>query len=66
MKKTLIKAARKELLAVANCYEPIRRKFLKGIFFDSKTDCFCWIGHAHNYSIHKSNLIRNYRFEDVP
>lgn len=56
MKKTLIKAARKELLAVANCYEPIRRKFLKGVFFDNETDCFRWIGHAHNYSIHFSKL----------
>lgn len=56
MRKKAFKAARKELLAVANCYEPNRRKVLKGVFFDSTTDCFRWIGHAHNYSIHHSKL----------
>lgn len=56
MRKKAFKAARKELLAVANCYEPIRRKVLKGVFFDSRTNCFRWIGQAHNYSIQANEV----------
>lgn len=42
--------ARQQLLAVANCYEPRRRKVLRGVFFDNSRGCFRWIGHAHDYS----------------
>lgn len=44
--------ARRELLATANCYEPRRRKVLRGVFFDNRLDCFRWIGQAHDYSYH--------------
>lgn len=44
--------ARKELLAVANCYEVKKRKFLRGVFYRHTPQGlhFQWIGKAHDYS----------------
>lgn len=50
--KQQLRTARRELLAVANNYEPRRRKVLRGVFFDSRLGCFRWIGQAHDYSYH--------------
>lgn len=47
---TEIKTARRQLLAIANCYEPVKRKQLRGVFFDENTNRYRWIGQAHDYS----------------
>ena len=52
----LLQVARAKLLALANCYEPKRRKVLRGVFFDRNTDCYRWIGFAHDYSVHVTCL----------
>lgn len=45
------KEARKELLELANCYEPVKRKVLRGVVFRIvEGDLFSkWYGH-HDYS----------------
>jgi hypothetical protein len=48
------KQARKAILEIANCYEPIRRKVLKGVTFQIDTDgdlVAMYIGKAHDYHI---------------
>ena len=48
--KQQLKKARQELLTTANCYEPVRRKVLRGVFYDNQLGRFRWIGKAHDYS----------------
>lgn len=48
--KKQYKQARRELLALANCYEPKRRQVLRGVFYDNEKGCFRYIGKAHDYS----------------
>ncbi len=48
--KQQFQMARHELLATANCYEPVRRKVLRGVFYDNQLGCFRWIGKAYDYS----------------
>lgn len=46
------KQARKAILEIANCYEPIQRKVLKGVTFQTDTDgelVARYIGKAHDY-----------------
>lgn len=47
----LLRQARRELLVIANNYEPRRREALRGVFYDNSRGCFRWIGHAHDYSV---------------
>lgn len=51
-----VRAARSALLAIANCYEPKRRKILRGVFYDKSTGSYRWIGEAHDYSVFPSSL----------
>lgn len=43
--------ARKELLAIANCYEPRKRKLLRGVYYDRQRDTFRWSGQSHDYTV---------------
>lgn len=43
--------ARKELLAIANCYETRKRKFLRGVYYDRQRGTFRWSGQAHDYTV---------------
>lgn len=45
-----LKQARRELLVIANCYEPKKRKVLRGVFFDKPSGRYRWIGQSHDYS----------------
>lgn len=54
MKTIIKKQLAQELLSLANSYEPKQRKQLRGIKYLS--DCAKWIGHAHDYTVHVSQL----------
>lgn len=43
--------ARKELLVIANCYEPRKRKLLRGVYYDRQRGTFRWSGQAHDYTV---------------
>lgn len=45
------RTARKELLAIANCYEPRKRKELRGVYYDRQRGTFRWSGQAHDYTV---------------
>lgn len=46
---SLKRKARRELLAIANCYEPVKRSVLRGVrFYGSGRAVF--VGQAHDYS----------------
>ena len=45
-----LKEARRRLLAIANCYEPVKRKQLRGVFYDGASGRYRYIGQVHDYS----------------